>query len=285
MPPVLPVRERLSYRGFDLRLENGFTADDVRAVVDRVLATGGDRVSFLMPRPGSPELPKGTRGRPPRLFVKAEFRRPNQPLSKRLRPSRAVAEGRGYRAFADAGIAVAKLCAFGEQSRLRPRAGAIVVTEKIRGRDAARLWKRAPHVDIGLRVARTLARIHAAGLVHGDPVMRNFVLVPGAEHVIDLPGWGRWSAGRAERDLALFIGSAMKLGADSSHVLRFLAAYEEDVSHPAARLAVGWRERVMEAANAYRLYLLDRDATRAERRARKGAAIVRPGERAAPTKG
>ncbi len=288
MAPVLPVlaaRERLAYRGFDLRLENGFTADEVRAVVDRVLTTGGDRVSFLMPRPGSPELPKGTRGRPLRLFVKAEFRRPNQPLSKRLNAARAVAEGRGYRAFAAAGLAVAKLFAFGEQSRLRPRAGAIVVTEKIRGRDAARTWKRAPHVDIGLRVARTLAAIHAADLVHGDSVMRNFVLVPGAEHVIDLPAWGRWSAVRAERDVALFIGSAMKLGADSSHVLRFLDAYDDHLSRPAARLGAGWRARVMEAANAYRIYLVDRDATRAERRAKKGAALTRPGERAAPGKG
>jgi tRNA A-37 threonylcarbamoyl transferase component Bud32 len=279
------ARERLTHRGFDLRLENGFTADEARAVVDKVLATGGDRVSFLMSRPGSPDVPRGTRGRPPRLFVKAEFRRPDQPLSKRLRAARAVAEGRGYRAFAAAGIAVARLFAFGEQSRLRPRAGAVVVTEKIRGRDAARLWKRAPQVEIGLRVARTLARVHAAGLVHGDAVMRNFVLVPGAEYVIDLPGWGRFTAAHAERDLALFVGSAMKLGADSSHVLRFLDAYADDSARTAGRLGTGWRQRVLTEADSYRLHLVERDASRAGRRARKHSALARPGERAPPTDG
>src|SRR5258705_11591523 len=153
-------RTRLVHRGFDLRLDNGFAADEARAVVDRVLATGGDRVSFVMDRV------TGGERRTPRLFVKAEFRRPGQPLGKRIRPSRAIAEGRGYRAFAAAGLPTPRLFAYGEQSRLRPRAGAVVVTEKIRGLDAARLFQRQAGAEAGLRVARLIASIHAAGLVH-----------------------------------------------------------------------------------------------------------------------
>jgi tRNA A-37 threonylcarbamoyl transferase component Bud32 len=271
---MAPARERLALRGFDLRLENGFTADEAREVVERVLAMPGDRVSFLMPRPGPA-------GRTETLFVKAEFRRPDQPLGKRLKPGRAVAEGRGYRAFQAAGIPVARLLAFGEQSRLRPRGGGIVVTEKLRGRDAANAWRRVRSGEICARVARSLAAIHAAGLVHGDAVMRNFVVAPQAEYAIDLPRWAAWSREGAEHDLALLVGSAMRLGADSAQVLRCVTEYESAAGDPASRLAAGWQRRVNAAADEYRRHLADRDATREERRTRKRASPVRPRERAA----
>lgn len=275
LTPMPAPRERISYRGFDLRLENGFAAAEARAVVDRVLATGGDRVGFLMDRPGGAVAA----GRPARLFVKAEFRRPDQALGKRLRPSRAISEGRGYRRFAAAGLPVVRLFAFGEQSRLRPRAGAIVVTEKVRGRDAARTWKRSPSAELAERAARTLAAVHAAGFVHGDAVMRNFVLVTGREYLLDLPGWCRWTAEGAERDLSLLAGSLLRLGADDAQRQALFAAYESAPGGAAARLAPGWRERALAAAEAYVRHLQERDATRPERRARKQASIARPGER------
>lgn len=268
-------RERVMCHGFDLRLENGFAEIEAREVIDRVLATAGDRVAFVMDRAGAP----GADGRPTRIFVKAEFRRPHQPLGKRLKPSRAIAEGRGYRAFAAAALPVARMFAFGEQSRLRPRAGAVVITEKIRGRNAEQTWLKAPDVAIALRVARIVARIHAAGLVHGDAVMRNFVLVPVAEYVVDLPGWRRFSADLAERDVALFVGSAMKIGADGAAVVRMLDEYAAPARGAGSRLSDGWRERVLRAADEYRRHLIERDATRPERRARKAASAVRPGER------
>jgi tRNA A-37 threonylcarbamoyl transferase component Bud32 len=273
-------RERLVHRGFDLRLENGFTAAEAREVVERVLATGGDRVSFLMPRPDA----VNAAGRPALLFVKAEFRRPDQPLSKRLKPSRAMAEGRGYRAFQAAGLPVAQLLAFGEQSRLRPRGGGIVVTEKIRGRDAARAWKRSRSDEICARVARCLAAIHAAGLVHGDAVMRNFIVAAGAEYAIDLPSLAAWSRDGAEHDLALLAGSAIRLGADDAQTMRCLAEYESAPGRPAERLTHGWRKRVADEAGAYCRHLAERDATRAQRRTRKRDSAVRPGEREPLTK-
>jgi tRNA A-37 threonylcarbamoyl transferase component Bud32 len=269
------TRERLTHRGFDLRLENGFTAAEARDVVERVLATPGDRVSFLMPRAGAVDAA----GRPASLFVKAEFRRPDQPLSRRLKPGRAVAEGRGYRAFEAAGLPVARIFAFGEQSRLRPRGGGVVVTERLRGRDAARAWKRARSVEIRARVARCLAAIHAADLVHGDAVMRNFVVTTVGDYAIDLPSWAPWSRDGAEHDLALFAGSAMRIGADEAQTLTCLAEYESAPGRPAARLADGWRRRVADEALAYCRHLAERDATRPERRTRKRGSAVRPGER------
>jgi hypothetical protein len=269
-------RARTKIRGFDMRLSNGFSADEAREVIERVLATGGDRVSFLMERPAT----RGAPGRHPLLFVKAEFRRPHQPLGRRIKPARAVAEGRGYRAFAAAGVPTPRLFAFGAQPRLLPRAGAIVVTERIHGRDAARLWAASPDAELGARVARTLDRIHAAGLVHGDAVMRNFVLVDGHEYAVDLPAWASWSRPRAEDDLIRFIGAAANRGADAATLAGWLDAYASGPCGAAGRLADGWRSRVAAAADEFRRYLDDREATRPARRARKQASALRPRERA-----
>jgi tRNA A-37 threonylcarbamoyl transferase component Bud32 len=275
--PRMSVRHaRFGFRGFDVRLVNGFSAEEARAVIERVLATYGDRVAFAMDRDGE----RGADGRPTRLFVKAEFRRPHQPFSKRVRASRAVAEGRGYRAFAAAGVPTPRLFTFGEQSRLRPRAGAIVVTERVNGRDAARMWMAAPDFGLGARVARTIARIHAADLAHGDAVMRNFVLVDGREYVVDLPSWSKWSREAAERDLALFLGSAAKIGATETHLAGWIEEYASSPGVPAARLADGWRRRVTGAAEEFRRHLMEREATRPARHARKQASTLRPRERA-----
>jgi tRNA A-37 threonylcarbamoyl transferase component Bud32 len=280
LSPMSDRPDRFTFRGFDLRLANGFAADEARAVIERVLATGGDRVLFVMDRPGT----SGAPATPTRIFVKAEFRRPHQPLGRRIRPSRAVAEGRGYRAFAAADVPTPRLFAFGEQSRLRPRAGAVVVTERIPARDAVRHWNAAPDPELGARVARILARIHAADLAHGDAVMRNFVLVDGCEYAVDLPSWSPWSRETAEHDLARFLGSAAKVGATAAHLAAWLDEYAASPTGAAARLEGGWRGRVTTAAAEYLRHLLDREATRPARRARKQASAIRPGERA-PTGG
>jgi tRNA A-37 threonylcarbamoyl transferase component Bud32 len=280
LSPMSDRPGRFTFRGFDLRLANGFAADEARAVIERVLATGGDRVAFVMGRPGAGD----PSGRPTALFVKAEFRRPNQPLGKRLKSSRAVAEGRGYHAFAAADVPTPRLFLFGEQSRLRPRAGGVVVTERVRGRNAAHLWIATPDPDLGARVARMLARIHAADLVHGDAAMRNFVLVDGREYAVDLPGWSEWTRDGAERDLARFLGSASKIGATEERLEGWMEEYAAAPGGPAARLADGWRGRVTSAAEEYRRHLVEREVTRSDRRARKEASAIRPRERAPTVK-
>ena len=86
------MTRRLRYRSFELRLEGDCEEAEARTVIDRILATSGDRVGHTIKRPGGGEA-----------YVKAEFRRPDQPISKRLCAGRAVAEGRGYRRFLRAG--------------------------------------------------------------------------------------------------------------------------------------------------------------------------------------
>lgn len=263
------VTARLRYRGFDLRVEDGFDADAARAVVDRVLATAGDRVHFVM-QAGSEKV-----------FVKAEFRRPSDPLGKRLRPSRAVTEGRGLRAFAAAGVPVPRLRACGGQAAWRPRAGALLVTEKLPGHNVSATLQRRLRPDLVEAVAAALARLHAVGFVHGDAAIRNFLALPEGIRIVDVPRWGAWTPGGAEDDLVHVAGSARKSGVPAAAIDRVLDAYRDADPANAARLAAGWRDRVSAGADVYFRHLLDRDRTRQDRRARRAGSVVRSKSRGA----
>ncbi len=262
--------KRLRHRGFDLRLEGGISADEARGLVDRVLASSGDRIGIVVARP---EPPGG------HVYLKAEFRRPDQPLGKRLRPGRAVAEGRGYRFFAAAGLRVPRLLLFGEQPRLLPRAGALVGTERVPGRNAARTFEAERTLEPVLDAVTALARVHDAGLVHGDAALRNFVPAPGGAYVLDLPRWAEWTPDGVLRDLRYLVGSTWKHGAARETGEALLDAYAAACAR-AAELPEGWRGAALAAAAAYLEYLDERDRTRAERHARR-AGSLRPGERGA----
>jgi len=266
------TRRRLSHRRFDLRLEGDMTEDEARAVVDKVLATPGDRLAFVTRRPGKPPREDG---KPQRLFVKAEFRRPDQTLAKRLRRGRAVREGRGLRFFAQAGITVPPLLLFGEQSRLLPRACALVCTQKLKGLDAGRRYARDPDPELPVLAMRALAEVHAKGFVHGDAVFRNFLPSGGRTYVIDLPSWGRWSAERALHDLTRLLGSTRKRGVEQAEAADLLDVYVRAAPDASGRLPDGWRESALAGAQEFLDYLLERDATREDRHARRESARLR----------
>jgi hypothetical protein len=258
--------EKWGYRGFNLRLENGFTQSEARAVVDEVLTREGDHVTFFMSRAlpedaGAAEIPY--------LFVKAEYRRPDQALRKRFRDSRAVREGRGFRAFAAAGLPVAELHFFGEQSRLRPRGGSIVVTRGVLAPNAAEIYADGPDLEVGRRVMGSLAGIHARGLVHGDPLLRNFVPTPEQVWIVELPAWGRANERNVERDLARLLGAALRFGADHAHLNQLCLAYLNAPESPAVMLAPEWQRRVMGDAEAHRREQEERERVRAARGSRR----------------
>lgn len=257
------MTERLRVRGFDLRLENGFAADAAREVVERVLGTKGDRVHFVATAGGA------------KVFVKAEFRRPSDALGKRLRTSRAVREGRGLRAFAAAGLPVPRLLAFGEQPKWKPRAGALVVTEKLPGHDASWTLQRHLRADLVAAVAGALGTIHARGFVHGDAALRNFLPLESGMHVVDVPRWAKWTAEGAEDDLAHVVGSALKAGALKAFLPQALDAYRAAAGAAAQHLPAGWEGRVLAAGETYLAWLIERDRTRKDRRAKREASPLR----------
>ncbi len=276
--------ERLEHEGFTLRLEHGFGRDEARAVIERVLATSGDRVHFLMDRPAGGLDEINQDGGLARVFVKAEFRRPHQPLAKRLRRSRSLIEGRGYRFFHAAGLPVPRVLMFGEQSRLRPRSGSVIATEMVRHRNARFTYGEASDDAVrgalAARLADTLAWVHSAGFVHGDAVLRNFVATPDTVWIVDVPRWGRVSADGIVKDIGHMVGSTQKL--DRDDVVPggiMLDAYAAAAGRREVALPGGWREAALECARGYLGWLEQRDRTRAERHARKANNKLRPGER------
>ncbi len=273
---VSDTERRLKYRRFNLRLVNSCTDAEACALVDLALGASGDRVGEIRRRPGTARPADGER--PPRVYVKAEFRRPTQPLGRRIRRARAFAEGEGYRAFAAAGLAVPELLMFGEQPRWLMRGGAIVATVKLPGQNAAHTYIETQDDEIILDVARMLAAIHRRDLVHGDAVIRNFVRVDRRIYVMDFPSWGDFSRKGAEIDLARLIGSARVRGLGDNGALAVLDTYVTTWPDAVRAHIVGFQGRVLSEATRYADYIVERDRTRTARHARLRARL-KPSER------
>jgi len=264
-----PTTRRLRYRGFALRLEGDCHEDEARSVVDRALETSGDRIGVIVDRPGGG-----------RAYLKAEFRRPDQPISKRLRPGRAVSEGRGYRRFLRAGLRVPQILLFGEQPRVMPRGCALVMTQHAPGRDAYARFIKKFSPEWPMRAMAALCTIHEAGFVHGDAALRNFVPAKdGTTWIIDLPRYAEWSRDGVCKDLALLVGSTIKHGGAETLADDLFDAYT-NASSRLTELGDRWREDATADMEAYVAHLRERDRTRPERHAKRDKSL-RPGPRSA----
>jgi len=259
---------RLRYRSFSLRLEGDCGEDEARSVIDAIVETSGDRVGHTIERPGGGEA-----------YVKAEFRRPDQPISKRMRAGRAVSEGRGYRRFLQAGLHVPQLLLFGEQPRMMPRGCAIVMTERAPGGNAYTRFLQDFSEEWPMRAVAALCTVHSAGLIHGDAALRNFIpSADGTTWIIDLPRYGKWSPEAVRKDLALLVGSTVKHGGEETLADDMLDAYTNTCER-IDELGASWRADVVEQMETYVAHLRERDRTRAARHAKKRSSTLRPGER------
>lgn len=166
-------------------------------------------------------------------FVKVHQPRPRYSLWRLIRHSRAMAEARGYLTFANAGIEVPELLAWGEvRSRGKWKLG-FVITRAIESRTAADAYRSSGDSGILESVAAALARIHNAQLAHGDPGMQNFLVSRERTATLDLSGWGRLTLRRRKEDLVRHLGTSM-IVADSRMAQRMLAAYSESARWSAA---------------------------------------------------
>lgn len=184
------------------------------------------------------ELPEGGRA-----FVKTYNPRSKHSLLRRLRASRAIAEGEGYRAFAAAGIDTPELIAWGEVRRRFMWMRGIVITRLIDGPTVAEDYAARSDADMIIQAAECLARVHQAGLAHGDPRLRNFLVSGETILPFDLCSWGRLDERRRVEDLVKFLGSARTL-VDQELADRLLTRYSE---------CAGWRgsDELMKKAAAY----------------------------------
>lgn len=144
-----------------------------------------------------------------RAFIKVYNPRAKHSLWRRLRSSRAIAEGRGYLTFAAAGIVTPELVAWGEVRRRGLWMRGVVITRMIEGPTVAEDFVARGDVGVLEQTAGCLSRVHRAGLAHGDPRLRNFLVSGGEILPFDLCSWGRLSERRRRNDLLKFLGSAM----------------------------------------------------------------------------
>ncbi|MBL8746070.1 MAG: hypothetical protein JNK58_06910 [Phycisphaerae bacterium] len=166
-------------------------------------------------------LPDGAR-----VFIKTYNPRANHSLWRRLRDSRAIAEGKGYLAFASAGIETPELIAWGEVRRRATWQRGIVITRLVDGNTVAEHYSENKDVGVLEQAAACLARVHRAGLAHGDPRLRNFLVDHERILPFDLCSWGLINERRRRNDLVKFIGSARTV-TEPAVAERLLARYSE----------------------------------------------------------
>lgn len=145
------------------------------------------------------------------VFVKVYRRRPSHGLLRRLLPGRALHEGRGYVEFSNRGIHTVPLIAWGEERHWGLLERGVVVTRAIEANTVEEEFSNSEDTELLFATAEQLARIHVAGLAHGDPLVRNFLATQPTPTPFDLPSWSRLSRSSQFKDLIRFLGSVAGL--------------------------------------------------------------------------
>jgi hypothetical protein len=199
-------------------------AEWAREVWDAHVRSGRERL-VIVDLPGerrdgsSAPAPTGT------AFVKVYRPRAKHGLLRRLRPGRAAREGRGYEAFARAGLPAVRLLFWGEERRWALLRVGAVATLQVAAEPVSVAYGSAPREDLLQRTAAALGAIHRAGLAHGDPRTRNFLATMPVPLAIDLPSWSTLSRRSQTQDLVRFLGSALVLSGGIEGADKLLEVY------------------------------------------------------------
>ena len=158
-------------------------------------------------------------------MVKVYHRRPAHGLLRRLRPGRALREGRGYEEFARLGLPIPRLLAYGEHRPRGLHAWGLVVTARVPAPTVAEACAEGLDLDLLRGVLALIASLHNAGLAHGDAVTRNVLATHPVPTLFDLASWRRADRRTRDVDLERLLGSSMRLGADRDTCAALLAHY------------------------------------------------------------
>ncbi|MEW6080055.1 MAG: lipopolysaccharide core heptose(II) kinase RfaY [Thermodesulfobacteriota bacterium] len=182
-----------------------------------------------------------------KAVIKVYVSRRRGNIPRRLKTSRAAHEGRGYLAFARAGIPVVPLLFWGEKRHLALFEAGAVATLHMAADTVSEAFRKTADDKLLHRAAAALGAIHRAGLVHGDPRTRNFLVDGPRLTVIDLPSWSRFSRRSQRNDLMRFLGSAALLTGEIKKTETLLDIYV----NKGRPLPVG-RRKLLEMADRYR---------------------------------
>lgn len=160
-----------------------------------------------------------------RAVVKRYDTRQGHNLWRRLLPGRAWREASGYHALDGAGITVPPLLVAGEERRLGLHTRGLLVTAELDAPTLARHVHTDGASSVLPRVMDVLARLHGAGLAHGDALLRNWLDAEPQPIPFDLPSWRRATTPAVRRDLVRVLGSARRQGARPDEVRDALHAW------------------------------------------------------------
>lgn len=236
--------------GARIHVAPGVDAEWARWVWESRVRAGSERILLVDVRTGSPgeaAARAGARVSEGTAVVKVYRPRRKHGLLRRLRASRAAREGRGYEAFATAGIPAVRLLFWGEERRWALFAVGAVATLRVDAEPVSVAYGRAPDDGLLERTAAALGAIHRAGLAHGDPRTRNFLATTPVPLAIDLPSWSPLGRRSQTQDLVRFLGSAAILTGGIERAKKLLEPYGAD----GPPLPISF-ERLLEMADRYR---------------------------------
>ena len=178
--------------------------------------------------------------------IKVYRPRPRHGLWRRFRTSRAIREGRGYRAFRARGVRTPLLLFYGERRRAGLWELGAVATLRVDAIPVDEAFARDRDDEMLHCAASVLADVHRAELAHGDPRLRNFLATRPRPMPFDLPSWGRLTGPAQERDLSRFLGSSAVLTKDPAFTASLLERYLRTGPKPGLE-----RQAILDAAARY----------------------------------
>lgn len=152
------------------------------------------------------------------VIVKRYRLRTNHNILRRLKPGRSTLERRGYQAFRQRGLSTPCLLAWGESRRFLLFEFGIIVTQYVDAPSVAQAYAQSGDEALLADTARELARIHCAGLAHGDAFLRNFLAVRPRPVALDIVSWSRLCSASQLKDLLRFGSSVLNLTNDPVRV-------------------------------------------------------------------
>ena len=198
---------------FQLQSDSGVPRSWVRDVIRRLDELPQDG-HFSQRRRGVVDLPNGLGSE--QAFIKVfhhasprhhKWRR-KCPV-QRLRRRYADHEGRALRHLASAGIPVPRVLFYGEEWRFGVRSRGVVATEAIEAPTLFEVFARGVDRHWLDAYSRTLARIHAARLSHGDAHSQNFLVHDSHLVTIDLENSRALTPKKKTSDLVTMVSSVL----------------------------------------------------------------------------
>ena len=209
----------------------------VRDLIQRIVSSNAQQIDVIPLPPNFSEE---------KAMVKVyRVRKPKKILS-RLKKSRAIREGEGYRHFNELGIKTIKLILYGEERKWGLFQKGVVVTIYKPVDTIAEAYRKRKDFELLLHAAEKLAIIHQTGVAHGDPRTRNFLATSPCPLPFDLPSWSKLRAKSQMQDLVRFLGSAAVLLEDATKSHRLLEVYKRLVPN-----LPGKGESILHAAEEY----------------------------------